>query len=81
MVIYTERQGEEDNAEQVVKIFVEFQSSKGTCASTAGTFLDGRFVSGAEKSSESLNGRWFGGRVIKAELYDQAAYQAEDFSG
>jgi poly(U)-binding-splicing factor PUF60 len=35
----------------------------------------------AEKSAETLNGRWFGGRTVKAELYDQAAYQAEDFSG
>ncbi len=29
VVIYTERQGEEDSAEQIVKIFVEFRSSKG----------------------------------------------------
>ncbi|CAF3511696.1 unnamed protein product [Rotaria sordida] len=64
VVIYTEKQGEEDNAEQIVKIFVEFQNSKE-----------------AEKSAESLNGRWFGGRMIKAELYDQVAYQAEDLSG
>ncbi len=35
----------------------------------------------AEKTAETLNGRWFGGRMIKAELYDQATYQAEDLSG
>ncbi|UJR25434.1 hypothetical protein I4U23_006781 [Adineta vaga] len=64
VVIYTEKQGEEDNAEEVVKIFVEFNNSKG-----------------AEKTVESLNGRWFGGRTIKAELYDQATYDAEDLSG
>ena len=29
VVIYTERQGEEDGADQIVKIFVEFQNSKG----------------------------------------------------
>jgi poly(U)-binding-splicing factor PUF60 len=29
VVIYTEKQGEEDNAEQLVKIFVEFRNSKG----------------------------------------------------
>ena len=28
VVIYTEQQGEDDNAEQIVKIFVEFQTSK-----------------------------------------------------
>ena len=33
VVIYTERQGEEDNADQIVKIFVEFQSSKGKLSS------------------------------------------------
>jgi poly(U)-binding-splicing factor PUF60 len=35
----------------------------------------------AEKTVESLNGRYFGGRMIKAELYDQAAYQGDDLSG
>ncbi|CAF0785665.1 unnamed protein product [Adineta steineri] len=64
VVIYTEKQGEEESAEQIVKIFVEFRNSKE-----------------AEKTAESLNGRWFGGRMIKAELYDQATYQAEDLSG
>ena len=29
VVIYTEKQGEDDNAEQIVKIFVEFRTSKG----------------------------------------------------
>ncbi len=28
VVIYTEQQGEDDNAEQLVKIFVEFRTSK-----------------------------------------------------
>ena len=28
VVIYTEKQGEEDSAEQIVKIFVEFRDSK-----------------------------------------------------
>lgn len=35
----------------------------------------------AEKTVESLNGRWFAGRMLKAELYDQTAYLAEDLSG
>ncbi|CAF1005120.1 unnamed protein product [Adineta steineri] len=63
VVIYKEQQGEDDNAEQLVKIFVEFRTSKQV-----------------EKTVESLNGRYFGGRVIKAELYDQAAYEADDLS-
>lgn len=37
VVIYTEKQGEEDTAEQVVKIFVEFQDSKGNCSSLTHT--------------------------------------------
>ncbi|CAF3422450.1 unnamed protein product [Rotaria sp. Silwood1] len=64
VVIYTEQQGEDDNAEQIVKIFVEFQTNKQ-----------------AEKTVQSLNNRYFAGRMIKAELYDQTAYQAEDLSG
>lgn len=35
----------------------------------------------AEKAVESLRGRYFAGRLIKPELYDQTAYLAEDFSG
>ncbi|CAF2415162.1 unnamed protein product [Rotaria sp. Silwood2] len=64
VVIYTEQQEEDDNAEQIVKIFVEFQTNKQ-----------------AEKTVQSLNNRYFAGRMIKAELYDQAAYQADDLSG
>ncbi|CAF1108474.1 unnamed protein product [Rotaria sordida] len=64
VVIYTEQQGEDDNAEQIVKIFVEFQTNKQ-----------------AEKTVQSLNNRYFAGRMIKAELYDQTAYQADDLSG
>jgi len=35
----------------------------------------------AEKTVESLQGRYFAGRMVKAELYDQTAYQADDLSG
>ena len=34
----------------------------------------------AENTVNSLNGRWFGGRVITAELYDQAKFDANDLS-
>ncbi|XP_019855194.1 PREDICTED: poly(U)-binding-splicing factor PUF60-like [Amphimedon queenslandica] len=34
----------------------------------------------AESTVKSLNGRWFGGRVITAELYDQAKFDANDLS-
>ena len=64
VVIYQEQQGEEEDAEVIVKIFVEFESSKSS-----------------EAAIEALNGRFFGGRVVKAEIYDQAAFYAKDYSG
>ena len=79
VVIYTEQQGEDDQAEQIVKIFVEFRMSKGNCCHRIHVRCS--FRSDAEKTVESLNGRWFAARMIKAELYDQTAYQADDLSG
>ena len=34
----------------------------------------------AEAAAKALNGRWFGGRMIKAELYDQDKFEANDLS-
>jgi poly(U)-binding-splicing factor PUF60 len=64
VLIYQEKQNEEDDAEIIVKIFVEFSVTQS-----------------AEKAIKALNGRYFGGRVVKAELYDQEAYDSKDFSG
>ncbi|XP_076367733.1 poly(U)-binding-splicing factor PUF60-like isoform X2 [Tachypleus tridentatus] len=54
VIIYQEKQSEEDDADIIVKIFVEFSQS-----------------SEAIKARDALNGRYFGGRTVKAELYDQ----------
>jgi len=35
----------------------------------------------ADKASSALNGRFFGGRLVKAESYDQALFDHSDFSG
>ena len=35
----------------------------------------------AEKAINSLNGRFFGGRIVKAELYDQGSFDVNDLSG
>lgn len=35
----------------------------------------------AEKAASSLNGRWFGGHVIKAEVYDDIKFASGDLSG
>ena len=34
-----------------------------------------------EKGCASLNARFFGGRVVTAEKYDQDMYEADDLSG
>ncbi|XP_076367734.1 poly(U)-binding-splicing factor PUF60-like isoform X3 [Tachypleus tridentatus] len=64
VIIYQEKQSEEDDADIIVKIFVEFSQS-----------------SEAIKARDALNGRYFGGRTVKAELYDQILYEANDLSG
>ncbi|GFW35552.1 poly(U)-binding-splicing factor half pint [Trichonephila clavipes] len=64
VIIYQERQSEDEDAEIIVKIFVEFSASAEAC-----------------KARDALNGRFFGGRIVKAELYDQTLYEANDLSG
>lgn len=64
VVIYQEKQTEEDDAEIIVKIFVEFTNPRST-----------------ESAVSALNGRYFAGRIVKAETYDQATYDARDLSG
>ncbi|CAI8010135.1 Poly(U)-binding-splicing factor PUF60, partial [Geodia barretti] len=63
VVIYQEKQGVEDDAETIVKIFVMFSKP-----------------SEAEAAISSLNGRWFGGKMIKAQMYDQAKFEANELS-
>lgn len=67
VIIYNEKQSEfedDENAEVIVKIFVEFSLASET-----------------EKARDALNGRYFGGRLVKAELYDQALFDHGDLSG
>ncbi|CAG5126959.1 unnamed protein product [Candidula unifasciata] len=64
VIIYQERQSEEEDAEVIVKIFVEFSTQEEV-----------------EKACSSLNARFFGGRVVTAEKYDQDMYDANDLSG
>ncbi|XP_074543963.1 poly(U)-binding-splicing factor PUF60a [Halichoeres trimaculatus] len=63
VVIYQERQGEQDDADVIVKIFVEFsEASEMNHAITA------------------LNQRWFGGRKVSAQVYDQERFESSDLS-
>jgi poly(U)-binding-splicing factor PUF60 len=64
VVIYKEKQGEEDEAETIVKIFVDFLAPN-----AVGLAMN------------ALNGRYFAGRLVKAEIYDQTAYNSKDYSG
>ncbi|XP_018418147.1 PREDICTED: poly(U)-binding-splicing factor PUF60 isoform X3 [Nanorana parkeri] len=63
VIIYQEKQGEEEDAEIIVKIFVEFS-----------------MVSETHKAIQALNGRWFAGRKVVAEVYDQDRFDNSDLS-
>ncbi|XP_077087093.1 poly(U)-binding-splicing factor PUF60a isoform X4 [Siphateles boraxobius] len=63
VIIYQEKQGEEEDAEVIVKIFVEFSAA-----------------SEMNKAIQALNNRWFGGRKVIAEMYDQERFDNSDLS-
>ncbi len=63
VIIYQEKQGEEEDAEVIVKIFVEFSA-----------------VYEMNKGIQALNNRWFGGRKVIAEVYDQERFDNSDLS-
>uniref|UniRef100_A0A671Z4C1 Poly(U) binding splicing factor 60 n=1 Tax=Sparus aurata TaxID=8175 RepID=A0A671Z4C1_SPAAU len=63
VIIYQERQGEEVDADIIVKIFVEFSE-----------------VAEMNRAIQALNDRWFGGRKVVAEVYDQERFDNSDLS-
>uniref|UniRef100_A0A8C9VWT4 Poly-U binding splicing factor b n=1 Tax=Scleropages formosus TaxID=113540 RepID=A0A8C9VWT4_SCLFO len=63
VIIYQEKQGEEEDAEVIVKIFVEFSTA-----------------SEMNKAIQALNNRWFAGRKVVAEVYDQERFDNSDLS-
>ncbi|XP_048506043.1 poly(U)-binding-splicing factor half pint isoform X3 [Athalia rosae] len=65
VIIYNERQSEDD---EDVEIIVKI-------------FVEFAQMTEAERARDSLNGRYFGGRLVKGELYDQALFDNNDFSG
>ncbi|XP_014666112.1 PREDICTED: poly(U)-binding-splicing factor PUF60-like [Priapulus caudatus] len=64
VIIYQEKQGEEEDAEVIVKIFVQFSTT-----------------AEAEAAKNSLNGRFFGGHIVRGEIYEQSAFEAHDLTG
>ncbi|XP_076023811.1 poly(U)-binding-splicing factor PUF60a isoform X1 [Genypterus blacodes] len=63
VVIYQERQAEDDDAEVIIKIFVEFSE-----------------VAEMNQAIQALNHRWFGGRKVIAEVYEQERFDNSDLS-
>ncbi|XP_051171369.1 poly(U)-binding-splicing factor half pint isoform X2 [Leptopilina boulardi] len=65
VIIYNERQSEDDEDAEVI----------------VKIFVAFNQMCEAERARDSLNGRYFGGRMVKGELYDQALFDNNDFSG
>ncbi|XP_061653010.1 poly(U)-binding-splicing factor PUF60a isoform X1 [Phyllopteryx taeniolatus] len=63
VVIYQERQGEEEDAAVIIKIFVEF------CHTAE-----------MNRAVWALDRRWFGGRKVAAEAYEQDRFENNDLS-
>ncbi|XP_051944810.1 poly(U)-binding-splicing factor PUF60a [Hippocampus zosterae] len=63
VVIYQERQGEDADADVIIKIFVEFNH---TAEMT--------------RAVRALDRRWFGGRKVSAEAYEQERFENNDLS-
>lgn len=67
VIIYNEKQSEFEDDESA-EVIVKI-------------FVEFSIASETEKAREALNGRYFGGRLVKAELYDQALFDHGDLSG
>ncbi|KAK0161253.1 hypothetical protein PV327_009742 [Microctonus hyperodae] len=65
VIIYNERQSEDDEDAEII----------------VKIFVEFSQMSEAERARDSLNGRYFGGRLVKGELYDQALFDNSDYSG
>ncbi|XP_043287656.1 poly(U)-binding-splicing factor half pint-like isoform X2 [Venturia canescens] len=65
VIIYNERQSEDDENAEII----------------VKIFVEFAQMTEAERAKDSLHGRYFGGRLVKGELYDQALFDNNDFSG
>lgn len=64
VIIYQEKQSEAEDAEVLVKIFVEFQQP-----------------SEVDKAIKALDSRFFAGRQVRAQPFEQEMFDANDLSG
>ncbi|XP_056645556.1 poly(U)-binding-splicing factor half pint isoform X1 [Diorhabda sublineata] len=65
VIIYNEKQSEEDDDSDVI----------------VKIFVEFTETTASEKARDALNGRYFGGRLVQASLYDQTLFDHSDFSG
>jgi len=68
--------GEVDN----VIIYQERQSEDPDADILVKIFVEFRQSSQAKAARDTLNGRFFGGRTVRAELYDPILFEEQDFS-
>lgn len=67
VIIYNEKQSEFED-DEMADVIVKI-------------FVEFSMSVETEKARDALNGRYFGGRLVKAELYDQALFDHGDLSG
>lgn len=67
VIIYNEKQSEFED-DEMADVIVKI-------------FVEFSMALETEKARDALNGRYFGGRLVKAELYDQALFDHGDLSG
>lgn len=66
VVIYKEKQSENDDDDAEIIVKI---------------FVEFAATYEAEKARDALNGRYFGGRLVRAAIYDQALFDHQDYSG
>jgi hypothetical protein len=81
---YLSREIRRDNRRDRCQNIRAFQhharSVKNACRFLSGSNI-GFLLAEAEKARAGLDGRFFAGRTLKAELYDQALFDHNDLSG
>ncbi|KAF5301525.1 hypothetical protein FQR65_LT08829 [Abscondita terminalis] len=65
VIIYNEKQSEDDENAEII----------------VKIFVEFSETVEAEKARDALNGRYFGGRMVQAGLYDQTLFDHSDLSG
>uniref|UniRef100_A0A0K8SVI9 RRM domain-containing protein n=2 Tax=Lygus hesperus TaxID=30085 RepID=A0A0K8SVI9_LYGHE len=65
VIIYNEKQSEDEENPDII----------------VKIFVEFSKMREAEAAQDALNGRYFGGRRVKAEMYDQSLFDHNDFSG